>query len=65
MYKNLRAEMIRQDVSAKDISEILGIKFKTAQKKVNGQINFSLKDCKLIASLFKENNDINYLFEDR
>lgn len=62
MYKNLKAEMIKQDVSIKDIASLLHIKVDTARLKVNGKIPFRMPECKKIASLFQENNSIDYLF---
>lgn len=63
MFKNLKAEMIRQDVTAKQIAETLDIKLDTARLKINGKIPVSIVDCFKIAALFKENNDISYLFQ--
>ena len=63
MYKNLKAEMLRQDVSAQNIAELLKIRLNTARLKINGKISISLDDCKRIASLFAENNDLDYLFK--
>lgn len=52
MYKNLKAEMIKQDISIKDIASLLNIKVDTARFKVNGKIPFRMPECKEIASLF-------------
>ena len=38
MFKNLKAEMIRQDVTAKQIADTLDIKLDTARLKINGKI---------------------------
>lgn len=62
MYKNLKAEMIKQDISIKDIASLLNIKVDTARLKVNGKIPFRMPECKEIANLFQENNSIDYLF---
>lgn len=64
MYKNLKAEMIKQDISIKDIAKLLNIKVDTARLKVNGKIPFRMPECKVIASLFQENNSIDYLFSE-
>lgn len=63
MFKNLKAEMIRQDVTAKQIADTLDVKLDTARLKINGKIPVSIADCYKIAALFKENNDIGYLFK--
>ncbi len=62
MFKNLKAEMIRQDVTAKQIADTLDIKLDTARLKINGKIPVSIVDCYKISALFNENNDIGYLF---
>jgi hypothetical protein len=63
MFRNLKAEMIRQNVSIKDIANLLNIKVGTARAKINGKIGVSLEDCKKIITLFNENNTIDYLFK--
>lgn len=63
MFRNLKAEMIKQNVSIKDIANLLNIKVGTARSKINGKIGVSLEDCKKIITLFNENNTIDYLFE--
>ena len=45
MYKNLKAEMIRQNVTAKQIADTLDIKLDTARRKINGKISVSITDC--------------------
>lgn len=62
MFKNLKAEMIRQDISLQDIANALNIKPDTARLKINGKIGISNDDCLTVASLFMENNKIDYLF---
>lgn len=64
MLKNLKAEMIKQDVSIQDIADVLKIKHETARKKLNGIISLSLKECQTIATLFKINNSLDYLFSN-
>lgn len=65
MFRNLKAEMIRQGVSAQQIADTLGIKLDTARLKINGKIGISIDDCNLIAALFKEKdkNNVEYLFK--
>ena len=63
MFKNLKAEMIRQNVTASQISELLGIKLDTVRRKINAQIKISIDECFKIKTLFKENNSIDYLFK--
>lgn len=63
MYKNLKVEMLRQDVTTQQIADVLQIKLDTARLKINGKISISIEDCYKVAALFKENNTIEYLFK--
>ena len=38
MFKNLKVEMLRQDVTAQQIADALNIKLDTARLKINGKI---------------------------
>lgn len=62
MYKNLKAEMLRQDVSITNIADALELKVDSVLRKLSGKVNFTVKEAKIVASLFKENNSIDYLF---
>ena len=63
MFKNLKVEMLRQDVTAQQIADALNIKLDTARLKINGKIGISMDDCYKVATLFKENNSVDYLFK--
>lgn len=63
MYKNLRAEMMRQNVSVQMIGDALKLKADTIRRKLSGNVNFTISECLKVASLFKENNSLDYLFE--
>lgn len=63
MFKNLKIEMVKQNVTAQQIAERLGLKLNTVYKKINDQISVSIDDCQQIQTLFKENNSIDYLFK--
>lgn len=62
MYKNLKAEMLRQDVSINNIADALELKVDSVLRKLSGKVNFTVKEAKIVAGLFKENNSIDYLF---
>lgn len=64
MFKNLKAEMLKQNVSVQMIADVLHIKAETASKKINHQIGISISDCAKISKLFAENNMIDYLFKE-
>lgn len=65
MYLNLKAEMIRQQVTVDDIAKKLNLSPDTVGRKVNGHIGFSIAQCKEVSTLFKFNNSIEYLFEKK
>jgi len=64
MYRNLKAEMVRQDIKPEQIAEALNIKLATARLKINGNVPFRLDECKRVAALFKDKNGLNYLFQE-
>lgn len=63
MYKNLKAEMLKQDITVNDIAIAINKKADTASRKINGQINITIEESKLIAALFKKDSNLEYLFE--
>ncbi len=63
MFRNLKAEMIRQNVTAEQIAQVIGKKVDTARRKINGKITIRHPECAKIAKLFAENNSIDYLFK--
>lgn len=62
MYKNLKAEMLRQDVSIQQIADALKLKVDSVSRKLSGKVNFTIREAKTISKLFKENNSVDYLF---
>jgi len=62
MYKNLKAEMIKQGVTAQQIALKLKLTLDTTRRKINCQIGLNMVEGFLIASLFSENNALEYLF---
>ena len=62
MFRNLRAEMVRQDVSIKQIAEAIGKTERVTYLRMNGKIALKHEEAKKIAALFSENNTIEYLF---
>ena len=65
MYRILRSEMVKYDISSEDLAKYLEISVIAMSKKLNGHINFSLIDAKKIRDLFNRfgnNYTIDYLF---
>ena len=64
MFKNLRAEMVREDLTNDDIASVLKIAPRTVQKKLNGEIGITISEAKVIKGLFKKEHTIDYLFQE-
>ena len=62
MFKNLKAEMIKQEISIKQIADVLNVKVDTARLKLNGKIPMRMQECQNVAKLFLKNNSLDYLF---
>lgn len=63
MYKNLRAEMKRNDVTIGDMAEALGVRYATVNDKLNGKFRFYYDEALKIKRHFFPECDIEYLFE--
>lgn len=63
MFRNLKAEMIRQNITVDKIAETINRKVDTTRLKINGKISIRQSECVKIASLFRENNSLDYLFK--
>lgn len=61
MYKNLEAELTRNEYTQADLSKLLDISTSTVSDKMNGKRDFKLKECKAISIWL--NSSIDYLFE--
>lgn len=62
MYRNLKAEMLRQDVTLQQVADALNLKVDSVLRKLSGKVNFTIREAKIISKLFKENNSVDYLF---
>ncbi len=62
MYKNLKAEMLKQDITLAQIALAINKKPDTTDRKINGKININIEECKAIAKLFIKDNTLEYLF---
>lgn len=63
MYKNLLAEMARNNIMQMDLVKELKISPSTLSDKMNGKKDFKLKECKTIKLVFFPDCTIDYLFE--
>lgn len=59
---NLKAEMLRHQISQKDIQEFLGCSESTLRKKLNGYSQFTMREAVAIRNKFFPDMTIDYLF---
>lgn len=64
MFKNLKAEMLKQDVSINKLAQHIGVTKDTMYRKLIGRINITIREAKKIQTLFPLNNSLEYLFEE-
>ena len=62
-YKNLKAEMGRDDVTIESISELLQIHRNSVANKLNGKTTFSIEEAKAIKTAFFPDYTLDYLFD--
>ena len=61
----LRAELILQNITAKDLADILGISQSAISKKINGISEFSLSELQTISSKLGIEKTISIFFADK
>lgn len=59
---NLKAEMLRHQISQKTIQEFLGCSESTLRKKLNGYSQFTMREAVAIRNKFFPDMTIDYLF---
>lgn len=62
MLKNLKAEMVRNDVKTAQIAEFLNRRYATIIDKLNGHYEFTFKEALKIKKEFFPNLSLEYLF---
>ena len=62
MYKNLKAEMARRDVTVKKLSDLTGIRYTTLASKLRGETFLTLPEALKIAEQFTDCT-LDYLFK--
>ena len=63
MYRNLKAEMARLNVTGKTIAEDIGITAQAFSDKMTGRTEFKLKEVERIRGKFFPDRTLEYLFE--
>ena len=64
MYRNLMAEMIRNDIDKDQIAKQIGKTARTLDLKLNGTTDFTVPEAKAIIQLF-DGYSFDYLFEEK
>lgn len=62
MYRNLLAEMVRNNITKKQIAKFLGLRVATICDKMNGKYSFKLDEAFKIKTKFFPQLSIEYLF---
>lgn len=65
MLRNLKAEMVRNNVKIKEIATFLGVRDATIYDKVNGHYSFTFNEAVAIKCRFFPEYDIEYLFNSK
>lgn len=63
MYRNLRAEMARSNVTIRDLATRLGMRYATLSDKINGHFRFYYDEALQIKNEFFPDCELEYLFE--
>ena len=64
MYRNLKAELVRHNISNIDIAKKLGITEGTASLKLNGKTKVSLEEAFIIQDLIHEKSGVTIPIEE-
>lgn len=62
MYFNLKAEMVRRNMTGGELAEIIGINSSTFSAKLNGKYDFTLAEALAIKKALKTEVSIEELF---
>lgn len=62
-YKKLAAEMLVNDITKKDLAELLGKSVETINRKIKGKSDFSTQEVVVIMKTYFKNKSANYIFD--
>ena len=62
MLRNLKAEILKNNLDIEVMARALGVKKDTFQRKLNEDISLSLQDCRTIKETFFPDLSLDYLF---
>lgn len=63
MYRNLRAEMARNNIAIRDVAKILDVRDATVRDKINGRFRFYYEEAALIKNRLFPDCSVEYLFD--
>lgn len=63
MYRNVKAELARRNLSLVDLSNMTGIKYQTLVSKINGHYPLTLAEAKSIKKSLEVDVPLEELFE--
>ena len=63
MLRNLKAEMVRLNITESQIAQALGLTVDTLKKKLKGNVGFSLKQMFSVRDKFFPKHSLDYLFQ--
>lgn len=63
MFNNLKAELVRINLTQRDLAKALSIDEKTLSQKINGKSKFDVDEMWIIKKNFFPNLQLDYLFE--
>ena len=61
MYNNLNAELARRKITKKSIADLFGLNRNCIYKRMNGTMEFSVKEIQLIRDTFMPEITLDYL----
>ena len=64
MLRNLKAEMVRNDLNTLTLSEKTGIRYQTLAAKIAGTSPITIKEAKVIRDVINPDLTIDELFDD-
>ena len=64
MYRNLKAEMVRENITNNDLANLLKVRPATISDKINSKYEFKLTEAFAIKNKYFPNLSIEYLFEN-
>lgn len=67
-YNNIKAELVRKDLTTASLAEYMGMSAQTVRNKINGKCGVFFRDMYAIQNFFNEEHgerlSLEYLFED-